>query len=77
MQVFGMDRQATLARELTKVYETIYSGTLAEMLEWVAADSNQQRGEIVLMIQGAVKSPQLRKLGFDPHKLNKIDGSKP
>ena len=49
----GHDRQATVARELTKTFETIRDGTLAELADWVQADSNQQKGEFVVMLQGA------------------------
>jgi 16S rRNA (cytidine1402-2'-O)-methyltransferase len=52
---FGADRLATLAREITKTFETIKRATLAELLAWVMADSNQQRGEIVLVIAGALE----------------------
>ena len=50
---FGADRLATLARELTKTFETIRRAPLGELLAWVVADSNQQRGEIVLVVAGA------------------------
>lgn len=50
---FGSDRLATLARELTKTFETIRRAPLGELLAWVMADSNQQRGEIVLVVAGA------------------------
>ncbi len=50
---FGAERLATLARELTKTFETIRRAPLSELLAWVVADSNQQRGEIVLVIAGA------------------------
>lgn len=50
--IFGGDRQAVLARELTKAYETILSGSLAELEARVKSDTNQQRGEIVLLIHG-------------------------
>ncbi len=53
-ECFGADRRIVLARELTKTFETFLSGSAAQVLATVAADSNQQRGEIVLMIQGAV-----------------------
>lgn len=53
VQVFGEHRPAVIARELTKTFETIKSGTLIELKEFVGADSNQQRGEIVLLVQGA------------------------
>ena len=51
--VMGDEREVVLARELTKTFETIKRSTLAEMTAWVAADSNQQRGECVLLLRGA------------------------
>lgn len=51
--VFGGDRLATVARELTKTFETVRRASLAELLAWASADSNQQRGEIVLVVAGA------------------------
>ncbi|AYC34202.1 16S rRNA (cytidine(1402)-2'-O)-methyltransferase [Pseudomonas cavernae] len=50
--VFGGDRQAVLARELTKTFETLKGLPLAELRAWVAADSNQQRGECVVLVAG-------------------------
>ncbi len=50
--VFGDARQAVLARELTKTFETIKGLPLVELREWIAADSNQQRGECVLLVAG-------------------------
>ena len=49
----GSERQATVARELTKTFETIRGGSLAELVSWVQADSNQQKGEFVVILQGA------------------------
>lgn len=43
-------REVVLCRELTKHFETVLPGSIAEVREKVAADSNQQRGEIVLLI---------------------------
>ncbi len=51
--VFGPERQITLAREITKTFETIKKSTLGELLPWVMADHNQQKGEIVLVVAGA------------------------
>jgi 16S rRNA (cytidine1402-2'-O)-methyltransferase len=52
-EIFGSDRQAVIARELTKLFETIHAGTLQELVGWVEGDSNQERGEIVLLVEGA------------------------
>lgn len=51
-QVFGDDRQVVLAREITKLFETIKSDTLGQLIPWVQADSNQQRGEFVVIVAG-------------------------
>lgn len=50
--VFGDERPALLARELTKTFETLKGMPLAELVAWVAADSNQQRGECVVLVAG-------------------------
>lgn len=57
IEVFGGGRRAAVGRELTKTYETIHSATLVELLVWMEADSNQQRGEFVLMLEGAQEKP--------------------
>lgn len=53
IDIFGAQREMTIARELTKLFETIHSGTLGEVLVWLQADANQQRGEFVLLLSGA------------------------
>ena len=50
---FGADRQAVVARELTKLFETVLDGTLAQLHARVVADANQRKGEFVLLVQGA------------------------
>jgi 16S rRNA (cytidine1402-2'-O)-methyltransferase len=51
-QGFGGGRGITLARELTKTFETITHTTISALLETVRGDSNQQKGEIVLVVAG-------------------------
>jgi 16S rRNA (cytidine1402-2'-O)-methyltransferase len=53
IDIFGSQREMTIARELTKLFETIHTGTLEEVLAWLQADANQQRGEFVLLLTGA------------------------
>jgi len=50
---FGADRPAVMARELTKLFETVLDGDLATLQARVAADDNQRKGEFVVMVQGA------------------------
>lgn len=50
--VFGDERPALLARELTKTFETLKGLPLCELREFVAADTNQQRGECVVLVAG-------------------------
>ena len=52
VEVFGPEHSGFIARELSKNFETYLHGTLAELVEIVEADSNQQRGEIVLVLAG-------------------------
>jgi len=50
---FGPERTIVFARELTKLFETIHACLLGEALEWLKADANRQRGEFVLLVEGA------------------------
>ncbi len=51
--IFCEHRLMTMARELTKMYETIRRDTTAALLEWVSANPEQQKGECVLVVAGA------------------------
>jgi 16S rRNA (cytidine1402-2'-O)-methyltransferase len=50
--VLGAEREVVLARELTKMFETVVGEAVGDLVARVAADPNQQRGEFVLMIAG-------------------------
>ena len=52
IEVFGADREVTLAREITKTYETVLNGNLSELLAQIKNDLNQQKGEMVLVVRG-------------------------
>ncbi|SOD40153.1 16S rRNA (cytidine1402-2'-O)-methyltransferase [Nitrosovibrio sp. Nv4] len=52
-EVLGVHRQITIAKELTKLFETIHTCATGEALAWLQADSNRQKGEFVLLLSGA------------------------
>ncbi|WP_114809453.1 16S rRNA (cytidine(1402)-2'-O)-methyltransferase [Paraburkholderia kururiensis] len=54
---FGGARRLLIARELTKLHEAIHCCTLAEGPAWLAGDPNRQRGEFVLVVEGAPTQP--------------------
>ena len=56
VEVFGAERRACAARELTKLHETQYRGTLAEVAKAVAADPYGDAGEFVLLVGPAPES---------------------
>lgn len=47
------ERTLVIARELTKLFETVHSLPLGDALAWLQADANRQRGEFVLIVSGA------------------------
>ncbi len=65
-EVFGAERQACVARELTKTFETFYHGTLPDILSQLQEDADQQKGEFVVMIAG---NP-------DPAPASEVDSNK-
>lgn len=52
-QVLGPQRRIAICRELTKLHETCYHGSLGELAERAAGDENLQRGELVFVVEGA------------------------
>jgi len=58
----GATRQAVLARELTKLFETVLSGSLEALCAQLAADANQRKGEFVVVVQGASENTDARLL---------------
>jgi 16S rRNA (cytidine1402-2'-O)-methyltransferase len=49
-EAWGGDRSAAVCRELTKTYEEVKRGTLAELVAWA---DHEVRGEITVVVQGA------------------------
>ncbi|NVK20996.1 MAG: 16S rRNA (cytidine(1402)-2'-O)-methyltransferase [Kangiellaceae bacterium] len=60
-------RNIVIARELTKTFETILSGQVEAVLQQVEQDGDQQKGEFVLMVQGATE--QVSEISSDAKKL--------
>ena len=52
-EAFGGERDAALAKELTKLHERIRSGTLDELREWLLEEDERARGEFVILVSGA------------------------
>jgi 16S rRNA (cytidine1402-2'-O)-methyltransferase len=53
------ERELTLCRELTKHFETVRRAPVSELLDWVRGDSDQQRGELVLVLSPAARGDAL------------------
>lgn len=62
VEAFGPDREACIAREITKKFETIEKGPLAHLKSFVESDADQQRGEFVVIV------------GAKPDEVNALDG---
>jgi len=61
-EAFGGDRQVVIARELTKTFETVLDASVEQLIEVLEKDSNQSKGEFVVMVRGAAKkSSELSK----------------
>ncbi len=70
-EVLGGTREITLARELTKTFETFLSGSLEEVIAMVEQDANQRKGEFVLVLAGAkVESDDEEQAIAAEHVLN-------
>jgi 16S rRNA (cytidine1402-2'-O)-methyltransferase len=63
----GPERSATLAREITKLHETAYRGSLAQLAGRAAEEADLARGEIVLVVAGAAPSASAVAGGADGH----------
>ncbi len=57
---FGAERPAAVARELTKLFETVLSGGLGELHARVATDADQRKGEFVLLVQGVADDTEAK-----------------
>lgn len=69
-KIIGGDRVATIAREITKSFETVKQDTLDHLSEWIVNNPVQQKGEFVIVLQGAVSDAH--ELSEDQEKLKII-----
>jgi len=68
VSVMGANRRLVLARELTKTFETVYGAKASEVQTWLAADHNQQKGEFVVLLEGA-EPQQLQEIGPEEERM--------
>lgn len=68
--VFGPEREAAVTRELTKIYESVYRGTLASLAERAACEADWQRGEITLVVAGAPVAAAITTV--DPLEIDRV-----
>jgi 16S rRNA (cytidine1402-2'-O)-methyltransferase len=55
IEILGEDRSVVIARELTKMFETIRGGSLKDIKIWLESGSNQQKGEFVVLVRGILE----------------------
>jgi len=55
IQIFGENRHVVIARELTKLHETIHDDSLSDAVIWLENNTEQQRGEFVILVEGSTK----------------------
>jgi 16S rRNA (cytidine1402-2'-O)-methyltransferase len=53
--IFGDSREVCLAKELTKAFETIHTGSIPNLIEYLTIDQNHQKGEFVILISATNK----------------------
>lgn len=65
-EAFGGGRRILIARELTKMFEQVHDCRLDEAVAWLQADADRQRGEFVLLVEGAPAEPGVAAAAFEP-----------
>ena len=63
--MLGPGRVLVIARELTKLFEQIHQCVLGEAAAWLREDTNRQRGEFVLIVEGATARSESAKLDWE------------
>ena len=71
-EILPLDREIVIARELTKLHETIVKTSLGEALELVAQNDNMRKGEFVVIVDGAVVDKKEQMITPDQEKLLQV-----
>ena len=71
-QILPLDRQIVIARELTKLHETIVKTSLGEALELVASNDNMRKGEFVVIVDGAAVDKTEHIISTEQRKLLQV-----
>jgi 16S rRNA (cytidine1402-2'-O)-methyltransferase len=71
-EVFPLDREIVVAREITKLHETIVKTTLGDALNLVANDENMRKGEFVVIVDGATVNKQYQAITAEQEKILKL-----
>ncbi len=64
-KILGDERLVTIARELTKTFETVHSDTLKNTLNWMLDDPQQKKGEFVVILSGNQKPSSTSEVEVD------------
>tara|TARA_Y100001936_G_scaffold209202_1_gene215170 strand:+ start:4696 stop:5523 length:828 start_codon:yes stop_codon:yes gene_type:complete len=68
-EILGANRELIIGRELTKLFETIYTCALGDALNWLNSDINQQKGEFVLIVSGIERQDKTAISNHAQHTL--------
>lgn len=66
------DPMICIAREITKTFETIKTAPASQILEWMLADANQQKGEFVVLVESKPEQIDIDEAAIDTDKMLKI-----
>ncbi|PCI36564.1 MAG: 16S rRNA (cytidine(1402)-2'-O)-methyltransferase [Thiotrichales bacterium] len=69
LAAFGPNRKICMAREITKLFETIRTDTIANLLTWIQANPEQQQGEFVLVVSGCIIDKNLSTIDSTAKKI--------
>lgn len=68
ISVFGEERFVVVCREMTKLFEAFYRGSLTEVRQTLLSNAHHQKGEFVVLLQGVSKQPRM-----DAHSLDVLN----